>query len=119
MNLLLKITELVDKDVAANNKPLSLLGMVIPMLPIMLISDGPPLESQPVLGAVALSASIGWGAFVGWRVFRHTKKELIPYHKSLGATRFWVLMGGHAHTDLRPGSPGWLDGALGRQPPSR
>ena len=94
MNLLLKITELVDKDVAANNKPLSLLGMVIPMLPIILLSDGPPLESQPVFGAIALAASIGWGAFVGWRVFRPAKKELMPYHQSLGTTRFWTLVGG-------------------------
>jgi hypothetical protein len=28
------------------------------------------------------------------RVVRHTKRELEPYHKSLGPMRFWALMAG-------------------------
>jgi hypothetical protein len=43
---------------------------------------------------LALATSIAWGLFVLSRVFRHTGKELAPYHKALGPTRFLALMAG-------------------------
>jgi hypothetical protein len=35
LNLMIKITEFVDKDVAENSKPVSMIGIVIPWLPFM------------------------------------------------------------------------------------
>ncbi len=94
MNLLLKITELVDKDIAANSKPISLIGIAIPWLPFLLFVEGAPMDSHPVLAGLALGISLAWLAFVMSRVVRYTTNELAPYHESLGPMRFWALMAG-------------------------
>ena len=94
MNLLLKVTELVDKDIAENSKPISLIVLIIPWLPFMFFVEGPPADTHPVLSGIALAASTGWLLFVLSRVYRYTKRELAPHHKSLGPTRFWTLMAG-------------------------
>jgi hypothetical protein len=82
---------LVDKDVAANSKPLSIIGMIIPFVPFMLFADGPPMERYPVLSGLALATSIGWGLFVMWRLMRHLKSELTPHYKTLGVVRTWSI----------------------------
>ena len=94
MNLLLKITELVDKDVAENSKPISIVAIAIPWLPFMLFVEGAPMDSHPVLAGLALGVSIAWLLFIMSRVVRHTKKELKPHYKLLGPIRFWALMAG-------------------------
>jgi len=58
MKLLRKITELVDKDVAANSKPISMIGAAIPFLPFMVFVDGAPADSYPVLSGTAFAASV-------------------------------------------------------------
>ena len=92
MTLLRKITRLVDKDVAANSKPISLLGMVIPFVPFMLFVDGAPMDSFPVLGGLALAASIGWGLFIMWRMLRRTRTEFESSGYVIGSARFWMLV---------------------------
>ena len=94
MNLLLKITELVDKDIAENSKPISLIGAIIPWVPFMFFVEGAPMDTHPTAAAMALGVSIGWLLFVLWRLARYTRNELAPYHKSLGPSRFWALMAG-------------------------
>jgi hypothetical protein len=94
LNLLLKITELVDKDVEANSKPLSMLGVFIPLLPLIIFTDGPPLDSHPVGAGLAFAAAMAWLGFVVWRMFLNTQKELKPYYRTLGPIRFWALMAG-------------------------
>ena len=69
-----KVTELVDKDVAANSKPISLLGMAIPFVPFMFV-DGAPADRYPLLGGPVFAVSIGWGLFVMWRKVRHVRSE--------------------------------------------
>ena len=92
MKLRRKITELVDKDVAANSKPISLIGMAIPFVPFMIFVDGAPADSFPVLGGLALALSLGWGAFIMWRVLRHTGADLEGYGYVIGSARFWRLI---------------------------
>ncbi|MDT9597334.1 hypothetical protein [Sphingosinicella rhizophila] len=94
MRLILKITALVDKDVAANSKPLSLIGVIIPFVPFMIFVDGPPTDTFPVLGEVAFAVSISWGLFVMWRVLRHMQAEFEVYEKALGSGRAWMILGG-------------------------
>ena len=94
MDVLAKITELVDKDVATNTKPISMLGIFLPLLPFAFFTDGPPLDSHPVLGALALFAAMGWFGFVMSRYFRHMKKEFVPSYRKLGPVRFWALIVG-------------------------
>ncbi|MCJ8156107.1 hypothetical protein [Sphingomonas sp. LaA6.9] len=89
--MLRRVIELVDKDVAANSKPISLIGMIIPFVPFMIFVDSAPADSYPVLGGVALAASIGWGLFVMWRLLRQLKTEFLGYRKTLGAMRLWAL----------------------------
>ena len=91
---MIKITELVDKDIAANSKPLSVIFIAIPWLPFMLFVEGAPMDSHPVLAGVALGISLAWLAFVMWRLVRYTTNELAPYHKSLGPGRFWAILAG-------------------------
>ena len=74
MRPLRTITELVDKDVASNWRPVSLLGAFVPFIPFM-FSDGAPVQSHPILGGMALAASASWGLFVMWRVVRHLRSE--------------------------------------------
>ena len=92
VKLLRKITELVDKDVAANSKPISLLGMAIPFLPFIIFVEGAPADSYPMLGGLAFAASIGWVLFVMWRALRHTRAELEGYGYVIGSARFWRLV---------------------------
>ena len=92
MKLLRMVTELVDKDVAANSKPISIIGMFIPVLPFLLFVDGPPLDSYPILGSLALAASGAWLLFVMWRVMRHGATELKGYGYVIGSARFWRLV---------------------------
>ena len=94
MNWRLKITELVDKDIAENSKPISLLGILVPWLPFLFFAQGAPIDRYPILSGVALGLSIGWLVFVAYRFIRYTKKELAPYHRSMGPARFWALMAG-------------------------
>ena len=94
MNLLIKITELVDKDIAENSKPISLVGIIIPWLPFIIFVEGAPIDSHPILSGLALGVSMAWLLFVMSRFVRYTKNELAPYHKSLGPIRFWALMAG-------------------------
>ena len=91
MNSIHKIVDLVDKDVAGSGKPLSLVGVIVPFLPFMLFVKGAPLGSHPVLGSLALAASVGWGAFVIWRLLRHTGEKLEGYGYKIGSARFWRL----------------------------
>ena len=94
MRLLRNITELVDKDVAANSKPISIVGVVIPFVPFMIFVDGAPADSYPLLAGLALASSICWGLFVMWRYLRHLQLELAGPRKVLGSVRFWLLMVG-------------------------
>ena len=94
LKLLGKITELVDKDIASNSKPISVIVAFVPWVPFLIFVEGAPADSYPILSGLAFAASIGWLLFVLWRLFRHMKKELAPHHKSLGSARFWALMGG-------------------------
>ena len=90
--MLRKITELVDRDVAANSRPISMIAAAIPFVPFMIFVDGAPADHYPVLGGLALGASFCWLAFVMWRVFRHTRTELEGYGYVAGSARFWRLM---------------------------
>jgi hypothetical protein len=90
--LLRKITELVDRDVAANSKPISMVGAAIPFVPFMLFVDGAPADRHPVLGGLAFGASLCWLAFVFWRMLRHTRTQLEGYGYVVGSARFWRLM---------------------------
>lgn len=94
MKLLRKVTELVDKDVAANSKPLSIIGMMIPFVPFMILVDGAPADSYPAQAALALSVSICWGVFVTWRYLRHLRMEVTGTPTALGSLRFWLLVAG-------------------------
>ncbi|WP_411341853.1 hypothetical protein V6U71_08635 [Sphingopyxis sp. J-6] len=94
MSLFRRVLNLVDKDVAANSKPISLAGMIIPFLPFMLFTDGPPIKNYPVLSGLALTTSVGWGLFVLWRLLRHLKGELRPHYEAYGAARIWSIMVG-------------------------
>ncbi|WP_324749614.1 hypothetical protein SH591_13925 [Sphingomonas sp. LY54] len=94
VGLLRKITALVDKDVAANSKPISIIGTAIPFVPFMIFVDGPPADSYPVLGGLALAASICWGLFVMWRYLRHLQPKLAGPRKALGSARLWLLIVG-------------------------
>lgn len=88
------ITELVDKDVAANSKPISIIGILLPFVPFMIFVDGAPANSYPVLAGLALAVSISWLSFVTWRYVRHLRMKLAGTRKSLGTFRFWVLVSG-------------------------
>ncbi len=90
--MLHRITELVDRDVAANSKPISMIGAVIPFLPFMIFVDGAPIDKYPVLGGLAFAASIGWLLFVFWRMLRHSRTQLESYGYVIGSFRFWRLM---------------------------
>lgn len=94
VRLFRKITELVDKDVSSNSKPISIIGMAIPFVPFMIFVDGAPADSYPVLAGLALAASICWGLFVMWRYLRHLQVELAGHRKALGSVRFWLLVVG-------------------------
>ena len=94
MALLRRITELVDKDVASNPRPISILGVIIPFVPFIIFVDGAPADSHPELFALALTVSISWGLFVAWRYLRHLQVELAGPRKILGTGKFWLLMGG-------------------------
>jgi hypothetical protein len=83
---------LVDRDVAANYKPISLIGMIIPFLPFIIFVDGAPADSYPLLGAFALALSLGWGSFVMWRLLRQTRTKLEGYGYVIGSARFWRLI---------------------------
>lgn len=90
--MLRRITELVDRDVEANSKPISMIGAVIPFIPFMIFVDGAPLDSHPVLGGFAFAASICWLLFVMWRVLRHSRVKLEGYGYVIGSFRFWRLI---------------------------
>lgn len=92
VELLRKITELVDKDVAANSKPISIIGMIVPFVPFIIFVDGAPADSYPILGGLALALSLSWGAFVMWRVLRYTRIELQGLGYVMGSARFWRLL---------------------------
>jgi len=94
LNLLLKITELVDKDIAENSRPISWIGISVPWLPFVFFVDGAPADSHPVLSGLALGISLGWALFVMWRLVRYTKEGLQPSYEQLGPARFWALMAG-------------------------
>ena len=96
MTLLHKITELVDRDVATNSKPISIIGAAIPFVPFMIFVDGAPIDRYPLLAGLALGASFSWLAFVMWRALRHTRAELEGYGYVFGSARFWRLMVGTA-----------------------
>ena len=90
--MLRRIIELVDKDVAANPKPISMIGAVIPFLPFMMFVEGAPIDTYPVLGGFAFAASITWLLFVFWRMFRHSKTQFENYGYVIGSFRFWRLI---------------------------
>lgn len=90
--MLRRITELVDRDVEANNKPISLIGAVIPFVPLMLFVDGAPIDSYPLMGGAALATSVCWVLFVTWRMLRHTRAKLEGYGYTIGSSRFWRLI---------------------------
>ncbi|MHA3793598.1 hypothetical protein [Sphingomonas sp. YL-JM2C] len=92
MSLLRKITELVDKDVAANSKPLSIIGIAIPFVPFMIFVDGSPADRYPLLSALALAAGCGWGLFVMWRYARHLRTKLSQSRKAIGSKNTWLVM---------------------------
>lgn len=94
MWLVRKITEWVDRDIAANSKPISILGAAVPFLPFMVLVDGAPMDSYPLLGGLALSISICWLLFVFWRFLRHLKVRLAGAREALGSLRFWLLATG-------------------------
>lgn len=94
MRLLHKITELVDRDVAANSKPLSIILVAIPILPFIFFVDGPPAERYPILAGLALATSMLWLAFVIWRVLRHARIGLEGHGYVIGSARFWRLIAG-------------------------
>lgn len=94
MRLLRKIIELVDKDVAQNSQPISVIGMGVPFLPFMIFVDGAPADTYPMLAGLALAASFGWGLFVMWRYLRHLQLQLTGPRKTLGSVRFWLLIFG-------------------------
>jgi hypothetical protein len=90
--MLRRITELVDRDVAANSKPISMIGAVVPFIPFMIFVDGAPLDSHPVLGGLAFAASVCWLLFVMWRALRHSRAKLDGYGYVIGSLRFWRLI---------------------------
>lgn len=94
MTLLRKITDLVDKDVAANSKPISMIGVAIPFVPFMIFVDGAPADRYPVLAGLACGSSLCWLAFVSWRMLRHTRAKLEGYGYIAGSARFWRLIVG-------------------------
>lgn len=59
MNLLVKITELVDQDIAGNHKLISMMGIIVPWLPFIFFVKGSPSETHPFLAGLALGASFG------------------------------------------------------------
>lgn len=114
MTLLEKIIRLVDRDVAANSKPISSIGMVIPFVPFMIWVDGAPVDSYPVLSAVALATSIAWGLFVMWRIMLHFKIQLAPHRQTLGSRKFWLLIIGTVFfIVLSAAGAIWLSGQIG------
>ena len=92
MRLLRKITDLVDKDVAAHSKPLSMFVAVIPCLPFMAYVDGAPFDGHPAFAGLALATSFCWLAFVMWRILRHTRSKLEGFGYVVGSARFWRLI---------------------------
>jgi hypothetical protein len=94
LRILRKITDFVDRDVAANSKPLSIILVAVPFLPFMVFVDGPPAERYPILAGLALIASICWLAFVIWRVLRHARTGLEGHGYVIGSARFWRLIAG-------------------------
>ncbi len=90
--MLRKITELVDRDVASNSKPISMVGAVIPFVPFMIFVDGAPIDRYPVLGGLAFATSVIWLLFVFWRMLRHTRAQLEGYGYVTGSVRFWRLI---------------------------
>jgi hypothetical protein len=94
MKLLRFITELVDKDVAANSKPISIIGMAVPFVPFMLFVKGAPADQYPVLAGLALAASFAWGAFVMWRAVRHLSLQRRGNGKPFGMRRSSLLVFG-------------------------
>ncbi len=92
MNLLRQLTDLVDRDVAANSKPLSLLGMIVPMLPFMLFVDGAPADRFPVLTSLAFAAGVAWALFVMWRVIRHMNGEMAKSGYEPGSAHYWKML---------------------------
>lgn len=94
MRLLRKITELVDKDVAANSKPISIIGIALPVVPFMIFVEGAPVDRYPVLAGLAFTASICWGLFVMWRYIRHARVKLRAARNTVGAGTTWVVIVG-------------------------
>ena len=92
MKWLRAIIDLVDKDVATNSKPVSLIGAVIPFVPFMIFVDGAPADSYPVVASLAFAVSLCWIGFVLGRMFRHTRTELEGYGYQVGSARFWRLI---------------------------
>jgi hypothetical protein len=93
MNLLRSITDLVDKDIAANSpRPLSLIGMAVPFLPFMFFVRGAPADQYPILSALALATSFAWGAFVIWRGVCHLSRQRRGNGKPFGLGRSYVIV---------------------------
>ena len=92
MSLLRRITDLVDKDVAANSRPVSMIAAAIPFLPFMIFVDGAPVDHYPLLSLLALAVSFCWVAFVIWRALRHARRELEGFGYLAGSARFWRLV---------------------------
>jgi len=92
ITVLRKICELVDRDIAANSKPISIIGVAVPFLPFMAFVKGAPADRYPVLAGLALGVSFSWLAFVLWRMLRHTKAKLEGYGYRVGSARFWWLV---------------------------
>ncbi len=114
MRLFRWIVNLVDRDVAANSRPISLAGMIVPFLPFMLFVDGAPMDNYPRLGALALAMSIGWGLFVMWRLLRHVTGELGQHRKALGTARTWAMViGTILFILLWAASEVWLSNRIG------
>lgn len=90
--MLRKITEFVDRDVAANSRPISMIGAAIPFVPFMMFVDGAPFDKYPVLGGLALAVSVAWVLFVLWRGFRHVRAKLEGDGYVIGSFRFWRLI---------------------------
>lgn len=108
------IVNLVDKDVAANSKPISLAGVIVPFVPFMVFVDGAPMDSYPILGGLALSISIGWGLFVMWRLLRHLNVEFRQHRKKLGTIRAWsIVIGSILFILLWAAGLTWLSNKIG------
>ena len=94
MTVLRKITEMVDRDVAANSKPISMIGAALPFVPFMIFVDGAPADRYPILSGLALGLSLSWLVFVMWRMLRRTRTDLEGHGYKAGSARFWRLIFG-------------------------